>query len=337
MSQTTTSRARRRGGMRTWSELGDLGRKPTRYEILTHGMNHTAGGRGLELGPDVHGNVWLREHRDTIDLQVPDWEAFRDPDELTYDRYVAIQDAAETYLDGVIARFADADGAAAPRALGLLARCVAPTRYLSHAQQMLSAYVQQLAPSAYVANCASFQAADQLRRTQRIAERTQMLQLAHPDRGFGEAERAIWETDASWQLIRRACERALVVYEWDRALVATNLVVKPICDQLFLAELAVELRAAGDDIDALIAENLHLDALRSQRWTAALARYVGEADAGNAAVLGRHLASWAQDADAVLRGGAALLASGGGRSPSDIQQSAAAAWHELLEACGLRI
>jgi hypothetical protein len=35
-------RRRRRERAKTWSRLGNLGRVPTEYEIVTHGMNHTA-------------------------------------------------------------------------------------------------------------------------------------------------------------------------------------------------------------------------------------------------------------------------------------------------------
>jgi toluene monooxygenase system protein E len=324
--------------MKTWSELGDLGRKPTQYEIVTHGMNHTGGGRNLEMGPDVQGNVWLREHRDSIGTEVDNWDAFRDPDEMTYERYVVTQDVAESYIDAVIARFdeqADSDADRTDAQLDYLARCVTPTRYLSHGQQMLSAYVQQLAPGSYVANCASFQTADQLRRTQRIAERTKMLQLAHPSRGFGDAERAVWENDASWQPVRRLCEQALVRFDWDQALVATNLVFKPLCDQLFLAEAAAELHAIGNELDALIAENLFIDAQRSQRWTSALVRFLGDSSPANTDVIAGHVAVWQADAATLIDSAAALLATAGSRSAAEIGQSATAAWHNFLAGCGV--
>jgi toluene monooxygenase system protein E len=54
-------------------------------------MNHTVGPVPLEMGPDVHGNRWLREHADSMRLRVDDWDAFRDPDALTYGSYVAMQ------------------------------------------------------------------------------------------------------------------------------------------------------------------------------------------------------------------------------------------------------
>lgn len=336
MAESTTPRRRRRA--KTWSELGDLGRKPTDYEIVTHGMNHTMGGeRPLELGPDVNGNVWLRDHRDNMAFVGVDFEAFRDPDEVTYERYVTHQDEAENFVDGIVTRLEqdDGDAAASPDLLAYHGRVTAPTRYLVHGLQMLSAYVQQLAPSAYVANCASFQTADQLRRIQRTAERTKMLQLAHPDAGFGTAERAQWESGEDWQPFRRIIEEGLVTYDWDRALVATQLVIKPLCDLLTLDESAVQLRLLGVDLDALILENLSLDAARSRRWTAALVNHIIAADDDNAAVITGYLNEWLSRASDLTAAGSRLQAVDGGRPATEIAEGVTAAWQGFLAEAGL--
>jgi hypothetical protein len=87
--------------------LGDLGRKPTEYEVVTHKLNHTMREPPLELSPDAHGNVWLKRHRDGMQLSVPDWDAFRDPEQLTYRKYVKNQDDNETYIDGVLREFTE--------------------------------------------------------------------------------------------------------------------------------------------------------------------------------------------------------------------------------------
>lgn len=102
-----TAKASRQRELRTWSALGDLGRKPTEYEVVTHKLNHTMREPPLELSPDAHGNVWLKRHRDGMQLSVPDWDAFRDPEQLTYRKYVKNQDDNETYIDGVLREFTE--------------------------------------------------------------------------------------------------------------------------------------------------------------------------------------------------------------------------------------
>jgi NADPH:quinone reductase-like Zn-dependent oxidoreductase len=103
--------------LKTWSAFGDLGRRPTEYEILTHGMNHTMGDPPLEMGPDVHGNRWLREHRDAVALTVADWDAFRDPDAVNIVPIpdgVSFAQAAALAANGPVARAQlDAGGVAA--------------------------------------------------------------------------------------------------------------------------------------------------------------------------------------------------------------------------------
>jgi methane/phenol/toluene hydroxylase len=332
-----TPRARARG-LKTWSAFGNLGRRPTEYEILTHNMNHTTGAVPLEMGPDAHGNVWLREHRDSIRLTVPDWDAFRDPDAVTYGSYVTGQDDQETYVEGLLEQF-DGEGydsALSGDALDLLARALTPSRYVAHGLQMLSAYLQQLALSSYVGNCAAFQTADQLRRVQLTAYRTTQLRLTHPDRGFGTGERHTWEQAPDWQPIRQAIELALVEYDWDRALVITNLVVKPVADLLLLDQLSHQAAAAGAQLDALVLENLGRDSRRSQRWTTRLVEFLGDASTANHAVLQDYLNEFAPLGHAMIGAGSALIGVPGGRNAAAIAAETTARWAELLAAGGLR-
>jgi len=334
-----TARSRTRK-LKTWTAFGDLGRRPTEYEILTHGLNHTMRGETpLELPADAHGNRWLREHRDAITLTAPDWNAFRDPDAVTYGSYVAMQDDQEAYVEGLLERF-DRDGyddSLAETTLAFLSLTLTPCRYLAHAEQMLSAYLQQLAPSSYVANCAIFQTADQLRRVQLIAYRTTQLRLSYPRRTFGTGERATWEQHPGWQPIREAVEHALVEYGWDRALVATQLVVKPVADLIFLEQLRHELTAADAAMDALIAENLWRDCERSRRWTAALLGFLAEADPGNLATLQRYLREWAPRGHAMVAAGSELLAQGSGRPSGEIAAAVMTGWKALTEPAGLAV
>jgi Methane/Phenol/Alkene Hydroxylase len=325
-------------GLKTWSAFGDLGRRPTEYEILTHNMNHTTGTVPLDLGPDVHGNVWLREHRDSMRLSVADWDSFRDPDAVTYATYVTGQDDQESYVEGLLARF-DREGydqSLSSPALDLLGTALTPSRYLAHGLQMLSTYLHQLAMSSYVGNCAVFQTADQLRRVQLTAYRTTQLQLTHADRGFGTAERHLWEADPNWQPLRRAVELALVEYDWDRAFVVTNLVVKPVADLLTLQQLSRQAVAVGAQLDALLLENLFRDSQRSQRWTSALVAFLAESDAANLGVLQEYLDQFAPLGHAMIVAGSALLAVPGAAAADEIAGEVRSAWAGLLEPAGLR-
>jgi hypothetical protein len=337
MAQGQAARQARR--LKTWSSLGNLGRVPSEYEVVTHDMNHTTGAVPLEMGPNVHGNQWLMKHRDGIALKRADWNAFRDPDQLTYRKYTRDMDEQETYVDGLLQEFTevqDADALLSERTLDFLQTCLTPCRYLGHALQMASAYLQQLAPSSYIGNCAAFQTADQLRRVQRVAYRTRQLAGTHPSRGFGQAERAIWETHPDWQPIRRAAEELLICYDWDEAFVALNLVVKPATDEVFLKAFGDVARDNDDELDALINDNLYLDALRSRRWSVALSKFAASANVANAAALQAHLDKWIPIGRTIAEAGGHLLATySERRTPQEIEADVATEWWRLVEGIGL--
>jgi len=337
MSEQTNVVKARRPKTKTWSRFGNLGRKPNEYEVVTHDMNHTISfATPLEMGPDVHGNVWLKRHRDEIPLKVADWNAFRDPDQMTYRKYTVVQDQQETYVDGLLAEFTskNSDGALSEAAVDLLSEVFTPSRYLGHGLQMLSAYVQQLAPSSYIGNAAVFQTADQLRRVQITAYRSKQLSETFPARNFGTVERRVWEQCAAWQPLRELLEKLLLAYDWHEAFVGTQLVLKPIADRITLHQFAKAARANNDELDALIADNLFKDAERSRRWTAACARFLIAGGDGNRAALLEALARWRSLGEAAIDGGAALLTTHGGDAQA-VAADARADWAALIAAAGL--
>lgn len=341
MSDVTAKPRTRTRGLKTWSSFGDLGRRPSDYEIVSHNLNHTArpGEAPLEMGPDAHGNVWLRTHRDSTRLVVADWNAFRDPDAVTYATYVAGQDNQETYVEGLLERFdaAGHDTALSGDAVALLRRVLAPSRYLAHGLQMLAAYVQQLSVSSYVSNCAAFQTADQLRRVQLAAYRTTQLRLTRESEMETPGDRWHWESDPAWQPIREAVELALIEFDWDRAFVVTNLVVKPLTDLITIEQLSGQAEALGADLDALVLANLYLDSRRSQRWTSALVSFLVAADPGNRAVLQAILDDFGTLATGLVTSAGPLLEAPGGRPSEQITAAVRAGWNELLAPHGLTV
>jgi Methane/Phenol/Toluene Hydroxylase len=326
----------RRPPLKTWSAFGNLGRRPSEYEVVTHKMNHTVRETPLELGPDSHGNRWLVRHRDSIKLRIQDWNAFRDPDQLTYRKYVTCQDKSETYLDAIVQEF-DRIGRV-ESGPDFLQYCLTPSRYPAHGLQMMTAYLQQLAPSSYVGNCAAFQAADQLRRVQRVAYRTKQLDRAYPERLFGKTERTAWEQLPGWQGLRKAIERLLVTFDWDDVFVGLNLVVKPLADELTLRQFAVVARHLNAELDALVADNLFLDAERSRRWTTAFTRFAISDDCANLEHLQKLIAKWRPFGDEIVETGSRFLGSfsAGLRSCDQIAAAAAGAWRSLLHEAGLQ-
>ncbi len=273
MAATTTSKPspERRRGIRTWSNFGEIRRVPSEYEIVTHGANYTARkdkNSPLEGNPTSPVNMWYLTYRDKSPLTVDDWDGFRDPDEITYRKYVTMQDEAETVVEAILDQYtANRDGyiahdaSLAPEWVKTLATLYTPMRYPNHAIQMSQSYIADLAPTSYINNAAAFGAADQLRLVSLVAYRSRQLQMAHPDAGFATGERAIWETHPAWQPIT-----------W------------------------------------LLTSNLAIDADRNARWSAAVARYAISKRPENAAVLKRWVDRWTPRADKAAAALATLLA-----------------------------
>jgi len=204
MSTSSATTVRRR----TWSNFGDVRRMPSEYEIVTHGTNWTLRkGRvsALEVNPTSPANLWFLTFRDRSPLHVGDWNRFRDPDEVTYRRYVTMQDEQETIVANLLEEYANAghDMTHSPAWRACLAKLFAPTRYSAHAMQMAYSYLAHMAPSSYISNCAAFAAADMLRRVSLIAyrSRTELAQYEVPemgrdlraDLGSDHCQRKLWQ------------------------------------------------------------------------------------------------------------------------------------------------
>lgn len=336
---TETTRPRR---LRTWSAFGEVRRVPSEYEILTHDLNYTVRkGRhtALESNPTTPANMWLLTYRDRSPLQVDDWNAFRDPDELTYRKYVTLQDEQTTVVDGIIDEFeaVEHDANLDERWAKTLGTLFSPARYPFHALQMTQSYLGQIAPSSYITNCAAFAAADLLRMVSLVAYRTRQLQLTQPEVGFALEERQVWEHNPDWQPARKALEEALVAYDWGETLTGVNLVLRPTIDEVLLHQFGLVAEGNGDTLTWLLLSNLALDSERSVRWSTELARFAVRERPDNAEAFARWIRRWEPKADAAAEGLSRLVAAlpEHGRDSDAVMQAARNARERVLATAGL--
>ena len=335
----TGSRPPRR--LKTWSSLGQLGRIPSEYEVVTHNLNYTTRpnrSSALESNPTSPANMWLLTYRDKSPLQADDWRGFRDPDEIIYRKYVTMQDEQETVVEGVLDEYGPArhDASLSGQWVEGLAALFTPTRFPVHALQMCTAYLAQMAPASYISNCAVFGTGDLLRRVSLVAYRTR--QLADATRSsIGRTERAMWERNEAWQPARRVLEELLTVYDWGECFTAMNLVIRPVLDHILLRQLANAAHDAGDELTWLLLSNLAVDADRCTRWSTALARYAIEQRAGNRDVLQRWVARWTPRAEAAAAGLGQLFEQlpSGGHSAATVQNASTSARRRVLSEAGL--
>jgi len=326
---------------RTWSLLGEVKRRPNAYEATAAKFNYhfRREPAPFEMDPQAPFNLYYLENREGSPFNVEDWEGFRDPAKLAYSDYVMLQHDRETYVDKLTDHHEAAESAATldPAWVGTVRDLFVPLRFPMHVLQMVALYVGQMAPSAFITNCAHFQAADELRRIQRIAYHTKALALAH-DATLAETAtaRGPWEKAPAWQPLREVLERLLAVRDWGEAFVALNLAVKPAFDAVVHVQLSDLASRAGDEYLSLLMAEFQLDARRSQDWSAALVRYAVSQDAAMADVVRGWLATWQPLADAAVAGLAGIFA--GAARPMDattVQQAASAARQAVTDAAGL--
>lgn len=145
--------------------------------------------------------------------------------------------------------------------------------------QMAALYVGRMAPSSYITNCAHFQAADEMRRIQRIAYWTKVLANAHgADLAETATARQVWEEDPAWQPLRETMEKLLIAYDWGEAFTALEVVVKPCLDTLVNDVFGRLAEGNGDRYLAALCSEFARDSRRSQDWSQALCRYAIDRD-----------------------------------------------------------
>jgi toluene monooxygenase system protein E len=305
-----TTPAERPPGRKTYTRLTAARRVPLEYEVVSTDLHYNYPTR-FELPPSNPVVAWYYRYREGSALQARDWEQFSDPRRTTYRGYTQLQDGREDVVDGLLREI---DDTGYDRDLGeewgrFLDRWYFPLRFPVHGLQMLAAYVAQMAPSSRITNCASFQAADELRRVQRIAYRTVQLGGRPSETGMAGRQQSAWEDAAAFQPLRELLERALIAYDWGEAFTVTNMVIKPRIDRLVNQEIAGALATAnGDPILTSIHFSLDEDARWHRAWTATLMRHLIGDTPANAEVVTGWIEKWNPLACRALKALAEVLA-----------------------------
>lgn len=251
---------------RTYWHLEQLRRKPSDYEITTSELLYYPS-RGFALKLPLER--WYQVYQRGSALRSSNWEGFADPRATTYASYVATMREKEIFVEGLLRSFDEQyDRGLSEEWLSRLERLLPVLRFPAHGLQMVAAYVGQMAPSGKLVVVNAFQAADELRRIQVLAYRMRQLQAIRP--GFGSASKSGWQSEPIWQPLRELIERLLVNYDFGEALVALNLVVKPLYDEHFYRGLGALALACGDRLLERVLHALYEDASWHRQWVRTL-------------------------------------------------------------------
>src|ERR1700722_10721254 len=305
-----TTPAGRPPGRKTYTRLAVGRRVPLEYELVSTDLHYNHPMR-FELSAANPVVAWYYRYREGSALRARDWERFSDPRRTTYRGYTQLQDGREDVIDGLLREIDDTgyDRQLDVYWLRFLDRWYFPLRYPVHGLQMLAAYVAQMAPASRITNCAAFQAADEMRRVQRIAYRTAQVNGGPVDAATLRRQQTAWEDAPALQPLRELIEYALVTYDWDEAFIVTNAVIKPRIDRLVNQEIAGSLATAnGDPILTSIHFSLDEDARWHHAWTAELLRHLINDTPSNADAVSSWLDKWQPLASDALHAAAGILA-----------------------------
>jgi toluene monooxygenase system protein E len=279
---------------KTYWHLLQQRRIPTDYEIVTSKLLCYTGegftGKRFEL--DVPLKDWYRQYQEESPLVCRSWEKFSDPRETTYTKYTELQREKEIFVDTVLdeIELTGYDTRLRPLWLRFFERVIAPFRYPGHGFQMIAAYIGQMAPSGRITIAAALQAADEMRRIQRIAYRVRQLQQTYP--GFAVDSKVLWETDSMWQPLREVVEKLLIAYDWAESFVGLNLILKPLVDELFMKHVSDLALRENDYLLGQIFYSLNNDCTWHRQWSESLVRMAIEDNAGNRDVIQTRISKW---------------------------------------------
>jgi hypothetical protein len=170
---------------------------------------------------------------------------------------------------------------------------------------MLASYVGQMAPSGRIVITAAMQAADEMRRVQRIAYRVRQLQYRCD--GFAADSKVLWQTDVLWQPLRMAIEKLLTCIDWAESFVALNLVLKPLLDEIFMSHLSELALREGDYLLGQIFYSLNEDCRWHREWAMALIRMAIEDNSDNRRTIQGWIDKWHPAAARAVQPFAAVL------------------------------
>jgi len=247
-------------------------RPPSEYEELTVGLHF-----GEEALVHTRVGTWTLDN--TRLANVP-WEDFRDPAQLHYRSWIALQDRAERELGATLdlartAGFVDGLDAAWSRDMAIF---VGGLAFAEWGVAMAMQYVERFCLSSAVGQAAQLQVCDELRHAQRALEWSDALMGAVGD---DDPARAAWMDHPALQPLRKAVEEALTITDWGEVVVAVNLglegLLQPFQRELYLTAA----REQRDMATAMLGRHCWVDEERHLNWTEAFLRLVIEAEPAN--------------------------------------------------------
>ena len=257
--------------LKTYSYFLNQNRFPNEYEITTSDSLYYP-----NMGFSVPNAIqdWYLKYQGGSALQCKDWNAFYDPSQYTYFKYVSEKVETTYILQGLfeMSRSTRYYGDLSSDWIEKLRLLYAPQIYPSHGMQMMISYAGHMAPSSRVVVVCGFQAANEISRIQTISENMEVVISSF--KNLSNNSKTLWESHPIYQPLRKLIEEALIIYDWGESFVALNLCIKPILDEVFLKQFSLEALVNGDHLTSNVASQKHQDSEWQKAWSIDLVQVV---------------------------------------------------------------
>lgn len=263
----------RKLGQKTYSHLAHLDFLPGPYEISTTNLLHHID-QGFSVNVDT--KAWHEKYLINGPMSFTPFKNFVDPRKAYYGRYVEQQRDKEIYTGKIFEEIETTKylNDLHPCAFLVLRDTIPVLRYVFQALQMSAAYLGHLAPSSRVMIPLMFQSVDEVRRIQLMAYLMGLFR--RHDNNFGEEAQAEWESDPSWQPLRKILEKLLTTYDFGESLMALNAVIKPQIDFVLIKALSSIIVEHQAHLINNIFSSIKEDFLWHQQWFNALLQDIME-------------------------------------------------------------
>lgn len=244
---------------RTWTWFEGRTRPPSEYEELTVGLQQR---ESALVQTDI--GTWTP---DSTRLSGTSWEEFRDPAQLYYRNYVALQDEAERELDGVLTAAVDLGYPAGVDAAwsDTLRDLVGGMSFAVWAVGMCNQHVHRFCLSSTLASASQLQVLDELRHAERLLEWADLVAPSGPD--DDDPCRVAWTTSPALQPLRAYLERVLVVKDWGEVIVATDFVLEGLLQRWLHEVYLLGGRRHQDPLAAAVSRAIWVDKQRHLAWS----------------------------------------------------------------------
>ncbi|MCP4596341.1 aromatic/alkene monooxygenase hydroxylase subunit beta [Neptuniibacter sp.] len=266
-----------------------FGDKPaTRYQEATYDVQSEAYFHYRPLWqPDKELNDPTR-----TEIKMEDWYAFKDPRQFYYGAYVQQRSKMQEVAENNYAFFEKRDLARhLPEDMkAKLIRYLVPLRHVEHGANLNNMYASAYGYGTAITQACLYNGMDRLGIAQYLS-RIGLILDGNSGDALAEAK-LNWLDEKIWQGVRAAVEEMTTTEDWFEVLVAQDVVMDSLINDLFYNQFDQWLQDNGAQDVGMLTEFMQVWAKDTNRWVDAVLKIAAAESAENKALLEQWVTKW---------------------------------------------